>query len=276
MEKVDFVQLFANTDKAYRHARHLLDAERCTAAGIAIHLREADAGKVQAVPECFGDVHRFLTDHSIGNEQNFVRMNRVAGLFEFLHQLFVNLQTACRIVNHEVKTVVLSILVAVLDDFDRIALAFVINRNADGLAEHLQLLDSGRTVNVSGNEERLPLLLAAHPECDLACESRLTRTLQTNHHDAHRRRCGKIDFLGFATHDGHKLVVDNLHNLLTRGHGIEHFGAHGLFLDRLHKVAGHVEVHVGSEERATHLTQRFRHIFFGKFALPTQVLESIF
>ena len=141
-----------------------------------------------------------------------------------------------------------------LDDFDRIALTFVVNGNADGLAEHLQLLDSGGAVNVGGNEERLALLLAAHPESNLACESRLTRTLQTDHHDAHRRRCGKIDFLSFATHDGHKFVVDNLHNLLTRGHGIEHFGAERLFLDGLDKVAGHVEVHVGSEERATHLT----------------------
>ena len=70
--------------------------------------------------------------------------------------------------------------------------------------------------------------------------------------------------------------MDNLHNLLTRGHGIEHFGAHGLFLDGLDEVAGHVEVHVGSEERATHLTQRFRHVFFGKFALPAQVLEGRF
>ena len=203
-------------------------------------------------------------------------MNRVASLFKFLHQLFVNLQTACRIVNHEVKAVVLRVLVAVLDDFDRIALAFVINRNADGLAEHLQLLDSGRTVNVSGDEERFPLLLAAHPKSNLACESRLTRTLQTDHHDTHRRWCGKIDFLSFATHDGHKLVVDNLHNLLPRGHGIEHFGTERLFLDGLDKVAGHVEVHVGGEERAADFTQRFGHVFFGEFALPTQVLESIF
>ena len=131
MEKFDFGELFADTDKAYRHARHLLDAEGGTAAGIAIHLGEADTGKVQAIPERLGDVHRFLTDHRIGDEQNFVRVDGIAGLFEFLHQLFVNLQAACGIVNHEVKAVVLGVLVTVLDDFDRIAQAFVIDGNTD-------------------------------------------------------------------------------------------------------------------------------------------------
>ena len=70
--------------------------------------------------------------------------------------------------------------------------------------------------------------------------------------------------------------MDDLHNLLTRRHGVEHFGAQRLFLDGLDEIAGDVEVHVGGEERAADFTQRFGHVFFGEFALPTQVLESIF
>ena len=64
-----------------------------------------------------------------------------------------------------------------LDDFDRIALAFVVNGNADRLAEHLQLLDGGGAVHVGGHQERFALFLAAHPEGNLAGEGGLTGAL---------------------------------------------------------------------------------------------------
>ena len=276
MEQVDVGELFAHADKADRHARHLLDGKRCTAAGIAVHLGEADARKVKPLPEGFGDVHRFLTDHRVGHEQDFVGVDGFLRLFEFLHQLFVDLQAARGIVNHEVEAVVLRVLVAVLDDFDRVALAFVVDGDADGLAEHLQLLDCRRAVHVGRHEEGLPLLLAAHPEGDFTCKGRFTGTLEARHHDAHRRGAGEVDFLGFATHDVHEFVVDDLHDLLTGGHRGEDFASEGLFLDGLHEIAGHVEVHVGFEEGAAHFAQRFGDVFFGKLALPAQVLESRF
>ena len=70
--------------------------------------------------------------------------------------------------------------------------------------------------------------------------------------------------------------MDDFHNLLTGSHRGKHFGAHGLFFNGLHKVAGHVEVHVGFEECTAHFAQRFGDIFFGELALPAQVLESRF
>ena len=70
--------------------------------------------------------------------------------------------------------------------------------------------------------------------------------------------------------------MDDFHDLLTGGHRVQDFGAQGLFLDGLHEVAGHVEVHVGFEERTAHFAQRFGDVFFGELALPAQVLESRF
>ena len=163
-----------------------------------------------------------------------------------------------------------------LDDFHRVALAFVVHGNADRLAEHLQLLDSCRAVHVRRHEERFPLLLAAHPECNLAGEGRLTGTLEASHHDADRSGAGEVDFLGFATHDVHEFVVDDLHDLLTGSHRGENFGSEGLFLDGLHEVARHVEVYVGFEECTAHFAQRFGDVFFGELALPAQVLEGRF
>ena len=129
---------------------------------------------------------------------------------------------------------------------------------------------------LGGHQKRLALLFAAHPEGDFAGEGGLTGTLQANHHNADRSRSGKVDFLGFATHHGHEFVVDDFHNLLTGSHRGKHFGAHGLFLDGLNEVAGHVEVHVGFEECTAHFAQRFGDVFFGELALPAQVLESRF
>ena len=276
VEKVDVGEFFAHTDKADGYARHFLDGEGRTAAGVTVHLREAHARKREALPEGLGDVHGFLTDHCVGDEQDFVGVDGFLRLLEFLHQFFVNLQAARGIVDDEVETVVLRVLVTVLDDFHRVALAFVVHRNADGLAEHLQLLDSRRTVHVRCDEERFTLLFAAHPKGDLAREGRLTGTLEARHHDAYRRRAGEVDFLRFATHDGDEFVVDYLDDLLTGGHGIEHFASEGLFLDGLYEVTGHVEVYVGFEERAAHFAQRFGDVFFGELALPAQVLESRF
>ena len=209
------------------------------------------------------NIYRFLTDHRIGDEENFFGVHSIAGFFQFLHQLFVDLQTACGIVNDHIETILFGVFVTVLDDFNRVAFAFVVNRNANRFAENLQLFNSCGAVNVSGDEERFLLPLTAQVEGNFCSKSRLARTLQTDHHNADRRLPSEGEFFRFAAHHLHQFIVDDFHNLLSRRHRSQHFLAHRFFFDRFHKIAGHVKAYVGFEESAAHFAERIRYVFFG-------------
>ena len=69
------------------------------------------------------------------------------------------------------------------------------------LANHLELVDSSRTINVAGYEQRFLVLLGLEHIGKFTRECSLTRTLQTAHED-NSWTTGQVQFGSFATHKG--------------------------------------------------------------------------
>ena len=71
-----------------------------------------------------------------------------------------------------------------------------------------------------------------------------------------------------------EFVVNDLHQLLAgreRGHNL---GAEGLLADVVEEFLDDLYVDVGFEESETNFAQGFADVFFGEFALSTQVFEG--
>jgi hypothetical protein len=69
MEILERVRLLADADVLDRLLQHAVDRERRTAARIAVHLREDDAGDVETRVEALRDLHGVLARHAVGDEQ---------------------------------------------------------------------------------------------------------------------------------------------------------------------------------------------------------------
>ena len=73
----------------------------------------------------------------------------------------------------------------------------------------------------------------------------------------------------------HQFVVDNLHDLLSRLDTLHNFLAEGLAFDPVDKIADHLEIDIGIEQRESNLAQRFADVLFGNLPQPAQVSERI-
>ncbi len=132
------------------------------------------------------DVHRVLSGHRIDDEQDLIRLHRIADLLQFIHQFFIDMQASSRIDDHIVKMVLLGMFNGLRRDLNRVRLAKREHRHLDLFAQDLQLFDRSRAVDIRCDEERLMILLLEQAR-ELPGSRRLTRTLQPRHHD-HRRR----------------------------------------------------------------------------------------
>src|SRR5712692_4991601 len=65
------VVFFAEADEFDRGAGNFADGEGRAAAGVAIELGEDDAGQAEALVKFAGGAHRVLTDHGVGDEEDF-------------------------------------------------------------------------------------------------------------------------------------------------------------------------------------------------------------
>ena len=78
IETFERVVFFAEADELYGRAGNFADGKRRAAAGVAVKLGENDAGEAEALVKFSGGADRVLTDHGVGDEENF------AGLQFFL------------------------------------------------------------------------------------------------------------------------------------------------------------------------------------------------
>ena len=94
--------------------------KRRAAARVAVKLCEHDAGNAERIVECVCRVHGILAGHRIDHEQYLARLDLIADVLKLLHQLLVNVQTACRIEEHKVVAVLFRMLDCGLCDIDGI------------------------------------------------------------------------------------------------------------------------------------------------------------
>ena len=91
-------------------------------------------------------------------------------------------------------------------------------------AEHPQLLDGGRALEVGADEQRVAALLL-EPARQLARGGRLAGALEPGEEDDGRRAGGEGDLEGLAAEDPDELLVDDLDDLLGRAQALRQVGA---------------------------------------------------
>ena len=118
----------------------------------------------------------------------------------------------------------------VLCNFDRVALSGFVYRDTGVLADHLQLLDGGGTVDVTGNQQG-PVAFALQLLGDLRTVCGFTGTLETDHHDDCRRVLRFREAGLRAAHEFREFFVDDLDDHLCRRQAGHDLSADGPFRD---------------------------------------------
>ena len=98
-------------------------------------------------------------------------------------------------------------------------------------AQHPQLLDGGRPLEVGTDQQRVAALLL-EPAGQLGRGGGLARALEAGQQDDRRRSAGVADLEGLAAEDGDQLLVDDLDDLLARAQALGQLEAHAAVADR--------------------------------------------
>ena len=149
------------------------------------------------------------------------------------------------------------------------------HRHPDLLAEHVQLLDGRRSVDVGRHQQgRAALRLQLFGQ--LRGGGGLARALQAGEHDHRRPLAVEAQRLGLAAEQLDQFVVHHFDHLLTGRQAGEHLLTDGLGGDRGHKFPDNAEVDIRLEQRRAHLAHGFLNIFLSQRAMATQLLEDAF
>jgi len=162
---------------------------------------------------------------------------------------------------------------AVARDLHRIALTLVEDRQVDLLAERLELIDRGGSIDVGRDEQRAaPLLFEAQRE--LPGVRRLARTLQPDQ-DVHGRRSVAVgQARRRAAHQLDELVVDELDDRLRRRERGQDVRTDGLLFDAVDELFRDRQRDVGLEQRDADFTQYFSDVRLGESAAIRQPVED--
>ncbi len=153
VELLQRVGLLADADVLDRLLEDAVDRERGAAAGVAIHLGEDDAGDVERLVESLGDADRVLPGHAVGHEEDLVGAHGITQADQLLHHVLVDLQPAGGVEDDHAIAGALGLLDAGLGDLDDVLRPAVgVDRDLEGGAQRLELVDGGRTVDVGGDE----------------------------------------------------------------------------------------------------------------------------
>jgi hypothetical protein len=96
--------------------------------------------------------------------------------------------------------------------------------------------------------------------------------MQTNHEDA-TRVAAEIQPGVAGAEQFDKFVVDEFDDLLARLNALDDFLTDGFAFDTFNEIAGHLEIHIGFQQRKPDFAQRVGDIGFGDLAEAAQVAE---
>ena len=120
--------------------------------------------------ESLRTTHRILSGHRIDDEQNLVRLHGHAHALEFLHKLVVDVQTACRVENHDIEAFRARLLHRAATDANRgvhglavfgalvgftieLDLRTALRMCGDAFDHLLKLLNSSGALQIGGSDE---------------------------------------------------------------------------------------------------------------------------
>ena len=275
MERLDRVRLLPDADELDRLPGHRPDRDRGPAAGIAVQLREDEAGNAQPPRELGGDGDRVLTGHRVQDQQDLLRLQRRLHARHLLHHRLVDVEAAGRVQDHDVVTILRGVLHGRARDSHRVLL---VAQGEDGrldlLPHHLKLLDGARAIDVAGGQQRAPALLAQQVG-ELGAVRRLAAALEADQHDHRRRARREVDPGLLAAQDRRQLLVDDLDDHLRGRQAFEHVPADRPLLHPPDEILDDAEVDVGLQQRQADLTQRLSDIRLRQGAFAAEALEDI-
>src|SRR5262245_20557977 len=102
MKQFKRVVLLTDADKLHRLPSDLLDRQRRAASRIAIHFGEDEAIESELLMEFLRAFYGILTQHCIGNKQDFIRTDAFFDFLQFVHQSFVDMKAAGRVDDNNV------------------------------------------------------------------------------------------------------------------------------------------------------------------------------
>jgi hypothetical protein len=219
VEGLERVGALADADELDRLAGDGAHREGRTAAAVAVHPGQDDAGEADAGVEVLRGVDGVLAGEAVDDEEGLARLGRVADGLDLGHQLVVDREAAGGVEEDDVVAAERRLLLGALGDGDGV-LAGDDGQgvDADLRAEDGELLHRGRAARVErGHQDALALaLLQALGE--LGRGRRLARALEADHQDRRGRvvdaERGRV--LVLAGEDADELVMDDLDDLLAR------------------------------------------------------------
>ncbi len=142
-----------------------------------------------------------------------------------------------------------------LRSLDRIPPEFpCVDRHIDLLAEHLELFDGGRALEVARGQHGSPAL-AGQAGCQLGSRRGLARSLQPNHEDHAGQRGAELDLRAAVAQKVRELVMHDLDELLAGLDSLDHRLSESPLLNARQELARDLIVDVRLEKHPTHLTK---------------------
>ena len=183
VERLEVLEPFAGADERDRHADDRDHRQRGAAAGVAVDLRQHDAGDADLAVELAGALDGVLPGHRVGDVEQVGRLDDVLDRDQLGHQLVVDVQPAGGVDDDDVAAGVAGLGHRAARARHRIEVAGrVEDAHAGLLADDRQLLDGRRTADVGRDDHRMPALTGQHPR-QLAGRGGLARALQAEHQD---------------------------------------------------------------------------------------------
>ena len=222
MKILEGIDLLAGADELDRHPRHALHRQGGTATGVTVELRHDDAVEFERLVEGLGAPYRILSGHRVDHEIDLVGAHGAIDLRELLHERLVDREAAGRVEDDDGDALLLGAGHAGTADGDRIGDPVRhMHRHADLPAEHRQLLDGRRSLQVGSHEHHASSLLL-DPLRQLAAGGRLARALQAaKHQDGGLARL-QVERVVHRPHEVDQFLVHDADELLGRIERLEH------------------------------------------------------
>ena len=281
-EFLELVEAFAHADVLDGLAGHLLDAERRATAGVAVELGEDEAGEVEAAVELGGCLDGVLADHRVADEEDVLGLGLGLDLLELTHEGVVEGEAASGVEDDHVAAHVAGLLHGEGTELYGLHALDAEDGHGQLSAEGHELVDGGRSVDVSGDQHGL-VALGQQLLGELAGGGGLARALEAHHHD--ERGLSFHREAGFhGAHEPHQLVMADLDEVIGRGdlgasgqtmapflaRERDHL-AHGPLADRGQELFHHAQLDVGLEQAHADVSERTLDVVFVEAGLALQL-----
>ena len=94
MKLLKLINLFTGSEKLNRHAGNHFHRQRGTGTGRTVNTGQNKAAYADLLLKLLGYVTGILTNHCIGNQQDFRRFGNLFDFYDFVHKLAVNVQAS--------------------------------------------------------------------------------------------------------------------------------------------------------------------------------------